>query len=662
MHEKEQGRETGRRGFLKGALVAGAGAAAGTVALVAPGESAAQGTAAGLKQGSAQPPSPSMMAAENMGSAGGHEPHAAADAAHVADPGSDFIVDVLRNADIEYVSIMTSSALRGLQESIVNYGGNKAPELIICCHEEAAVGIAHGYAKMAGKPMASMVHAVVGLQHASMAIYNAWCDRVPLMVMVGNTVDATKRLSTVEWEHTAVDMGASVRDMVKWDDAPGSLQNYADSFMRARAIATTPPMEPVLIVTDTELQENPIEDRKKLKIPKLVQVAPPAGNPDAIAQIAKTLVAAKNPLIVVDRAAHDQAGVDLLVQLAESLNAPVIDLYGRMNFPNTHYLHQTGRRGALVKQADVILALEVGDVWSILNRISDVPGRPALRSARPDVQLLAISSGYMYSKSNFGDVQRYQEAQVTVAADVQTTLPYLIDAIRKVAGSGNSAIAGRRQAMVDAHLAMRNDARQRANAGWDSSPISTARLCQEIWAQIKHEKKWALVSQPQFESYWPQQLWDFTEYKQFMGGSGGSGIGYGLPASAGAALACKAEGRLPINIQPDGDLLMVPSVLWTLAHHKIPLLTIMHNNRAWQQEAMHLQRTGLRRDRNAQSWRIGTRIEAPFVDYATVAKGMGMWSEGAISDPAKLGPAIARALAVVKSGLPALIDVVTQPR
>jgi acetolactate synthase-1/2/3 large subunit len=653
MHEKENG----RRGFLKGALVAGA---AGTVGLVAPGESAAQST--GLKPASAPGPSSSMAQAETMGTGGGHEGHAAADAAHVVDPGSDFIVDVLRAADIEYVSIMTSSALRGLQESIVNYGGNKAPELIVCCHEEAAVGMAHGYAKMAGKPMASMVHAVVGLQHASMAIYNAWADRVPLMVLVGNTADATKRMPGVEWTHTAVDMGASVRDMVKWDDAPGSLQNYAESFMRARSIATTPPMEPVLLVTDTELQESPIENRKALKIPKRVQVAPPEGDPASLASIAKAMVAAKNPVIVVDRAARDQTGVDLLVQLAESLNAPVIDLYGRMNFPNTHYLQQSGRRATLIKQADVILALEVGDVWGLLNRVSDVPGRPSIRVAKPDVQLLAISSGYLYSKTNFGDVQRYQAADVTVAADAQTSLPSLIAAIRKEAGSDNSAIAGRKQPLTNAWLDMRNDARKRAAAGWDSSPISTARLCQEIWAQIKNEPKWALVSQPQFESYWPQQLWDFTEYKQFMGGSGGYGVGYGLPASAGAALACKGEGRLAINIQPDGDLLMVPSVLWTLAHHKIPMLTIMHNNRAWHQEAMHLQRMGVRRDRDPLSWRQGTRIEAPFVDYATVAKGMGMWAEGPISDPAQLGPAIARALAVVKRGLPALIDVVTQPR
>ncbi|MDB5990405.1 MAG: thiamine pyrophosphate-binding protein [Herbaspirillum sp.] len=656
-----QEKESGRRGFLKGALVAGAGAATGAVALVTPTESVAQ--TSGLKPASAAGPSSAMIAAETMGSgAGGAEAHAEA-GGHVVNPGSDFIVDVLKAADIEYVSIMTSSALRGLQESIVNYGGNKTPELIICCHEEAAVGIAHGYAKMSGKPMASMVHAVVGLQHASMAIYNAWCDRVPLMIMVGNTADAAKRLPGVEWTHTAVDMGASVRDMLKWDDAPGSLQNYAESFMRARALATTPPMEPVMIVTDTELQENPVENRKALRIPKRAQVMPPEGDSASVARVAKALVEAKNPVIVVDRAAHNQEGVDLLVQLAESLNAPVIDLYARMNFPNNHYLQQSGRKAALIKEADVILALEVSDVWGLLNRVSDRPGRPSSRIAKADVQLLAISSGYLYQKSNFGDVQRYQAADLSLAADAQATLPALIQAVKRAGGgAGNAAIAARKEPMTNAFLAMRNDARKRAMAGWDASPISTARLCQEIWAQIKHEEKWSLVSQPQFESYWPQQLWDFTEYKQFMGGSGGYGIGYGLPAAAGAALACKGEGRLAINIQPDGDLMFVPSVLWTLAHHKIPMLTIMHNNRSWHQEAMHLQRMGVRRDRDSTSWRTGTQIEAPYVDYATVAKGMGMWSEGPITDPALLGPAIARALAVVKSGLPALIDVVTQPR
>jgi acetolactate synthase-1/2/3 large subunit len=656
-----QEKKSGRRGFLKGALVAGAGAATGAVALITSTESEAQTT--GPKPASAPGPSASMTAAEKMGSSAGSAEAAAEASGHVAHPGSDFMVDVMRAADLDYVAVMTASSLRGLQESLANYGGNKSPEMIVCCHEEGAVAMAHGYAKMAGKPMAAMLHAVVGLQHASMAIYNAWCDRVPVMLMVGNIVDATKRRPGVEWDHTAVDMGASVRDMLKWDDTPGSLQHYAESFMRARALATTPPMEPVMIVTDGELQESPIENRQALKIPKRVQVMPPEGDPVSVARVAKALVEAKNPVIVADRLARNQEGMDLLVQLAESLNAPVIDLYSRMNFPSNHYLQHSGRKAELLKQADVILALEVGDVWSLVNRVADIPGRPSSRTAKADVQVLSISTSYLYQKSSYGDVERYLATDIAIAADAQTTLPSLIEAVKRAGGgAGNAAIAARKKPMIDAFVAMHESARQRAMAGWDASPVSTARLCMEIWDKIKHEEKWSLVSDAQFESNWPQQLWEFTEFKQYIGSAGGYGVGYGLPAAAGAALACKAEGRIAVNIQTDGELLMVPSMLWTLAHHKIPLLSIMHNNRAWHQEAMHLQRMGVRRDRDPTTWRVGTRIEAPFIDYAAMAKSMGVWAEGPISDPALLGPAIARALAVVKSGLPALIDVVTQPR
>jgi thiamine pyrophosphate-dependent acetolactate synthase large subunit-like protein len=388
---------------------------------------------------------------------------------------------------------------------------------------------------------------------------------------------------------------------------------------------------------------------------------PPEADAKSIAAVAQAMAHAANPVIVVDRTTRSQAGVELLVKLAESLNAPVIDLYGRMNFPTNHYLHQTGRRGLLLREADVILALEVNDVWGVVNQMSDTPGRPWKRIVKPDVRVISISSSYLYSKSSFGDVQRYLAADLMIGADAEATLPDLIEAVQHASRGNAAAIAARKKPLVDAYLAMRNAARQRAAAGWDASPISTARLCQEIWAQIKHEK-WSLVSQAQFESFWPQQLWDFTEHKHFMGNAGGYGIGYGLPAAAGAALACKSEGRIAVDIQPDGDLMFVPSTLWTLAHHKIPLLIVMHNNRAWHQETMNLQRVTGQRDRDPRSWRVGTLIEEPYVDFAGMAKSMGVWSEGPIADPAQLGGALQRALAVVKSGLPALLDVVTQPR
>ena len=593
---------------------------------------------------------------------GAHSEHDDELTGHVHNPGSDFMVDVFKAANIEYVAVMTSSANRGLQESIVNYGGNSAPEIIVCCHEEAAAAIAHGYAKMAGKPMACMVHGNVGLQHASMAIYNAWCDRVPMIVIAGNTADATKRRPGVEWIHTSVDQASMVRDFVKFDDAPASLQHYAESFMRARSLAVTPPMEPVLIIADGELQEVPIESRQALRIPKLVEVSPPEGDAHAVARAAEILLAAKNPVIVVDRAARSQEGVDLLVKLAEALNAPVIDRHARMNFPTNHYLNHTSLRKKHVGAADVILALEVGDLWGVANDVSDTPGRPSKRVVKPGTQIISISASYLYSKSNYGDIERYQAADLTLAADAQATLPSLIEAIKRAATAAQGAvIAARKQPMQTAFLAMRDAARNAAALGWDASPISTARLCQEVWGQIKNEN-WSFVSDPLHESFWPHRLWDFTEYKQYIGHAGGFGIGYGLPAATGAALACKREGRIAVNIQSDGDLLMLPSVLWTQAHHKIPLLSVMHNNRAWHQEVMHLQRMAVRRDRNPESWRVGTLIEAPHIDYALMAKSMGVWAEGPISDPALLGPAIERALAVVKSGLPALVDVVTQPR
>jgi len=493
-------KKSGRRDFLKGALAASAASM-----VVAPGESAAQTVA--KPPASAAGPSSRTVAAETMGA---NSTHADELTGHVHNPGSDFMVDVFRAAKIDYVAVMTASANRGLQESIVNYGGNKAPEMIVCCHEEGAAGIAHGYAKMAGKPMACMVHANVGLQHASMGIYNAWCDRVPMMVIVGNTADATKRRQGVEWIHTSVDQAVMVRDFVKFDDAPASLQHYAESFMRAQSLSMTPPMEPVLIVADGELQEVPMENRKALQIPKLAEVSPPEGDAHSVAKAAAMLVAAKNPVIVVDRAAHSQEGVDLLVKLAESLNAPVIDLHARMNFPTTHYLNQGSLRRKYIGATDLILALEVGDIWGVANTVSDTPGRPSKRLIKPDTKIISISSNHLYQKSNYGDIQRYQAADLTMAADAQATLPSLIEAIKHATTAAQAAaIAAKKQPMEAAFHAMREAARNNATNGWDASPISTARLCQEIWAQIKHEK-WSLVSQPQFESYWPHRLWDIT--------------------------------------------------------------------------------------------------------------------------------------------------------
>ena len=351
-----------------------------------------------------------------------------------------------------------------------------------------------------------------------------------------------------------------------------------------------------------------------------------------------------------------------LVQLAELLNAPVLDRGGRMNMPTSHYLNQSGLQASLLKRSDVILGLELTDMWGLLNNVPDKIERKAVRMARPDARVIGVNASYGFLHANVQDDQRYYPCDVTLDADAEATLPELIAAVNaRLTPIRRQEIARRKPELEAAFRAMRAADAEAAAVGWDASPISTARLSMEIWKRIQG-LDWGLVSNTAFISSWPQRLWDITEHHQYIGGEGGYGVGYGLPAAAGAALAHRDAGRIAVSIQTDGDVLMMPGALWTLAHHSLPLLCVMHNNRAWHQETMHLKRMSSRRNRGPTSWNVGTVITGPDVDFATLARSMSVWAEGPIDDPARLGPALDRALAVVKSGKPALLDVVTQPR
>ena len=572
------------------------------------------------------------------------------------------MIDVFKSLGFEYVCANPGSAFRGIQESVVNYGNNSKPEFITCCHEESSVAMAHGYFKAEGKPMAVLAHGTVGLQHAAMAIYNAYCDRVPVYIIAGNSIDAVQRRPGVEWDHSVQDAAAMVRDFIKWDDLPASLQHFAESAVRAYKIAMTPPMMPVLLVADGALQEDPVSPEASLRIPKLTLAAPPQGDSAAVAETARWLVAADSPVIVADRAARTHAGMARLVELAEALQAPVIDQGARLNFPSRHPLNHTDRARELVAGADVILGLELTDFWGTVDAYRDQLQRTSRPLTRPGARLVSITAGDLYMKGNYQDIQRYPEVDLALAADAEATLPSLIEAVKRLTTGDRKRVfeeRGRKLA-VDRQRALER-ARTEATYAWDASPISTARLSAELWAQIK-DADWSLVSPVDFVSRWPMRLWDFDKPYQFLGGSGGAGVGYGAPASAGAALANKKHGRLSVSIQADGDLMYAPGILWTAAHHQIPLLSIMHNNRAYHQEVMHLQRMANRHNRGVTRAAIGTTIANPDIDFAAMARSMGVHAEGPISDPKDLAPAIRKALAAVKAGQPALVDVVTQPR
>jgi acetolactate synthase I/II/III large subunit len=581
--------------------------------------------------------------------------------------GSDFMVDLIRQIGVEYVAAMPGSSFRGLHESIINYGGNRQPELLTCLHEEISVAMAHGYAKVAGKPMATLLHGPVGLQHASMAIYNAWCDRVPVVMIAGNGMDATKRRPGVEWMHAAQDNAAIVRDFVKFDDQPASHEHFAESLVRGYAIAVTPPAAPVLIMADSELQERPMADLpmadQPTTVPRLSIPHPPAGDPAALAEAARLLVGAENPVIVVDRYSRTQAGVDALVALAEALQAPVVNKLGRLNMPNQHYLNQTARARALVGQADVILGIEVVDFWGTVNDLRDLIHRDEVHVAKPGTRLISLGTTTIPMRANFQDFQRYQPVDIDIVGDGETSLPSLTEAVRRALGADRrSAIDGRGDKMRDAFKRSQDVMLTSATYGWDASPISLARVCAEIWAQIRG-MDWALTTgDPFFQSFWPQKTWKMEKVYQFTGGPGGYGVGYSAPAAVGAALAHRAQGRFVVNIQGDGELMCCPGALWTAVHHKIPMLTVMHNNRAYHQELMHVQRMADRHSRGIDRASIGTAIDGPPIDYAKLAQSMGMWAAGPVTDPKDLGPTLRQAIDVVKRGEPALIDVVCQPR
>ena len=577
--------------------------------------------------------------------------------------GSDYMVDVFKSLGFEYVCANPGSSFRGLHESIINYGGNKSPELITCCHEESSVAMAHAYYKAEGKPIAVMAHGTVGLQHASMALYNAWCDRVPVYMVIGNYNDAAIR-RPAEWYHGVQDAASMVRDFTKWDDTPWSLTHFAESAVRAYKLAVTPPMAPTVLVLDGILMEEGVPRDNRLPIPRLTIPAPPQGDSGSVEEVARLLVAAESPLLVADRLARTPNGMKLLIELAETLQAGVIDQGSRMNFPSRHRLNQTQRAAAAVGEADVIVGLEVSDFWATVNTLRDQLHRSTRRIAKPTAKLITITTGDLYVRANYQDFRRLQDLDLAIAADGETTLPTLIDAVKRLATGDRKRVFQERGAtLAEASRAAAERSRVAASYAWDASPVSTARLSAEVWAQIRNED-WSLVSNYYTDANggWPRRLWDFDKPYQWLGHAGGGGIGYGAPASVGGALANRRHGRLSVAIQTDGDFMYAPGVLWTAAHHRIPLLSVMNNNRAYHMELMHVQRMCNARNRGVDRGTIGSELTDPNIDYAKLAQSLGVYAEGPITNPADLGPALKRAIAVVKRGEPALVDVVTQVR
>ena len=578
--------------------------------------------------------------------------------------GSDLVIDLLRAVGIEYVALNPGATYRGLHDSLVNYGSNRAPELILTTHEEIAVAMAHGYAKARGAPMAAVVHDIVGLQHASMAIFNAFCDRAPILVLgATGPMDATRRRPWIDWIHTALVQGTQVRDYVKLDDQPASIAALPEAFLRAWRVARTQPMGPVYLCLDAGLQEQALE--RPIVLPDAMRFEPAAGphaDPRALDEAARRLAEAHFPVIVVESLGRRPEATGPLCRLAELLAAPLIDLaaesQGRPSVPAEHPLDMTDARDEAIREADVLLALDVSSFLSVLGETDRTTREIRLLNER--TQIIAVSLDDYAFRSWAHTFQSLAPIDLPIAADAGLVLPALVVAVeerltRDRAAAGRLARAERIQAR---HAALRAEARNGVTLERSARPLAPSVLAAEVWEVIKGED-WVLANGT--GKGWARRLWDWRPERSY-GGSGGAGLGYGLPAALGVALAHRGSGKVCVNLQADGDLLYVVSALYTAAHHRLPLLTVMFNNRTYGNDEAHQEAVAKARGRPVEQKVVGIRIDDPAPDFARIAQGFGVWAEGPIETAAAVGPALRRALRVVKDeGRPALVDVITRP-
>ena len=639
-HDENKPARVDRRRFLKGAAGGAAGVAVGRTA-----------SGAEASRPSTNPagttPTPPRSARQLARDAGAVEPGVPARA--VTRPGSDLMTQVLKELGIEFVASNPGSSFEGLQESIINYGSppNQRPEFITALHEETAVDMANGYGKAEGRPMCALLHGTIGLQHASMAIYQAYYAGTPLLLIAGRDDGFIQA-------HTANDMAALVRPYTKWDAQPKTLAESLTAIQEAYRQAITPPTAPTLVILDIELQK---AEAGSLTVPPWRPPVIQSIDAATAVEIAQLLLRARNPRIEVGQLRTPE-GVRLAIELAELLGASTSTraTAGPMSFPQRHPLCGPGADAGV----DFRLGLEAGpaDVALIGPKVASLQ---ALR----DTALV----GFGGLRTNAGpDPLTSPETGSgrTIPVDAEASLPLLLAALRRGMTAAQTRLAAdrmQRHALANqtAYVAALRKALDVKRKGWDASPVSTARIYAELWPLLADEN-WCLASPSNFSGGHHRELWAHDRPYSYLGTQGAGGMGYGAGASGGAALAARDRGRVVINVQTDGDLNYAPGVLWSAVHHKLPLLTVMHNNRAWHQELMFLEFMAGVRGRGTDRAHIGTTLRDPFIDYAKMAGAYGMAAEGPISDPRKLAPALARGLASAKRGEPYLIDVLTQPR
>ena len=572
---------------------------------------------------------------------------------------SDVIVDLIKRYEFPFITMNPGASFRGLHDSLINYGNNEPP-MMLCQHEETAVQIAHGYAKATNEPMAVILHNLVGLLHSNMAIYYAFIDRVPIFIMgATGPMHEGERRPMIDWTHTALVQGDAVRLYTKWDYQPTAIEGVPESFARAYSIMTTQPQGPIYMCYDAAMQEEELKSPVALPPPDAARTpAPMMPDPRALEAIADKLVAAEHPVLIAQYVGRQKGGFENMIALAETVGAPVWDAKSALNFPNRHPLNASYDK-SVFRNADLIVGLDMRD-WE-KETCEYVMTERAVRPLAPDscewVEIGIAEVGI--SKWSF-DYGRMQHCSIRALGDTILGIPELTRlCAQRIARdpAAQARIAARKEKQGRRQQQLWNEWQDKARENWDSSPVSLGRLSLEIWDAIKDED-WVLSGHTLKE--WARKTWTFDKPHQHPGTDLGTATQIGI--SLGVALAHKGTGRIVVDIQPDGDLMFDAGALWVAAKYEIPILIVMFNNRAYYNDWDH--QIAVARDRNTDEARahIGMDLFGPDPDFGALARSMGMYGEGPIDDPQEVGPAIRRALAEVKAGRPALVDIITQHR
>jgi len=553
---------------------------------------------------------------------------------------SDAIADMLRALEIPYVLLNPGASFRGLHDSIVNHLGNEKPQMILVLHEEHAVAIAHGYTKVVGKPLAAILHSNVGLMHGSMAIFDAWVDRVPVIVLgATGPVDAAKRRPWIDWIHTSQDQAALVRHFIKWDSQPASIGAAQEALLRANQIATTAPQGPVYVCFDAALQESKLSEAPTIPNPLRYLAPPPAQPAEAqVLRAAELLSNARRPVILAGRVNRDTTAWQQRVQLAELLNAQVLtDMKIGSAFPTAHPLHAapsghflnpTSRE--VLRNADVVLSLDWLDLAGTLKQ--------AWENEAVGSQVIQISVDHYNHNGWSMDHQGLPPVDLFLASEPEPAVELLLQHVKK-----RDMPAPPRAPLP-------------APAVIGPGPMTVPVLAGTLRRAVDDQK----VCLMRLPLSWSGDLWDFDHPLDFLGYDGGGGIGSGPGMAIGSALALKGTDRLPIAVIGDGDFLMGSNALWTAANAKIPMLLVVCNNRSFFNDELHQERMARQRSRPVKNRWIGQRIANPEPDLAMMARAQGLTAFGPIEDSAEFERTLKKAIAMVKGGATVVIDAIVQ--